>query len=665
MSTLRLSIGLLLLMLVLGLVGCSSTSGKRSASVPKMRTIASIGDKPLPIVTGEPGDSMSAETERPDRRSRSDTEGQISGRVVDDRGEPVPDAEVRLAVNAAPGGRVVRVTTDRAGGFTLRGLRPGTTYTVIADREDAQGVMTGRSNVQAPDSDVRITLATPEPATADSGGSTRVNHVSRRDPPEEDPDDEVAEIVGSPINVEDLPPAPEADVISPATRRQVQVRDDPAPAESSTTSRARGWRRDERSNPNSNSNSPADDGTSPAGEPESGPPLRPGKRAAFPDDGATPDDDGPNPLPPALESGQASRTSMRRGSAPRRDEPGSTAERATAIARDAPTPLPDQPPGALVALPRSTPPAAFSEAPGSLAPPADLPPSPAEVASSGPADPGPLSSNDDSLPPPAEVASRGELLPPPAEVIAPGSLASNDEPPPPPAESMAPAPSGVMRRPDPPAVETRARPRWGDLAASEGAQPTPGRAKGGSTSADAGDPDPTRVARGSPKEPETFCRFDPKLRRIEDFRLPDLQGRPVRFHDFDSELILLDFWGTWCQPCVRSVPHLVDLQERLGGKQLQVVGIACEREETPPAQRLATVAQVSKKLGINYTVLVSSLDGTCPLQKALHVQAYPTLILVDRQGRILWQDQGATRTTMARLDRMLTMAAKPDGRRRY
>jgi thiol-disulfide isomerase/thioredoxin len=195
----------------------------------------------------------------------------------------------------------------------------------------------------------------------------------------------------------------------------------------------------------------------------------------------------------------------------------------------------------------------------------------------------------------------------------------------------------------------------------EGAQGTRVVATGAS------EPNTTRVVRGSPKEPETFCRFDPKLRRIEDFRLPDLKGRPVRFQDFDSDLVLLDFWGTWCQPCIRSVPHMVDLQKRLGGKQLQIVGIACEREETPPAERVAGVAKAVQKLGINYPVLVSSLDGNCPLQKAMQVQAYPTLILLDRQGRILWQDQGATRTTLARLDRMLTQAtaAKSDGRRRY
>jgi hypothetical protein len=104
----------------------------------------------------------------------------------------------------------------------------------------------------------------------------------------------------------------------------------------------------------------------------------------------------------------------------------------------------------------------------------------------------------------------------------------------------------------------------------------------------------------------------------------------------------------------------------MGGKQLQVVGIACEPSKASAAARTAAVAKATQKLGINYPVLVSSLDGTCPLQKALNVQAYPTLILVDRQGRILWQDKGATRLTLFRLDRMLDMAARStDGQRRF
>ena len=53
-----------------------------------------------------------------------------------------------------------------------------------------------------------------------------------------------------------------------------------------------------------------------------------------------------------------------------------------------------------------------------------------------------------------------------------------------------------------------------------------------------------------------------------------------------------------------------------------------------------------------------------PLQEALHVQAYPTMILVDRHGRIRWRDQGATPTTLARLDRVVAAATRSDVVRR-
>src|ERR1700677_3447986 len=77
MSTLRLSVVLLALLVLLGLVGCSSTSVYRaSASAPKMRTGATIGDKPLPMVTGEPGEPLTATAEPPaERPSRVDADG--------------------------------------------------------------------------------------------------------------------------------------------------------------------------------------------------------------------------------------------------------------------------------------------------------------------------------------------------------------------------------------------------------------------------------------------------------------------------------------------------------------------------------------------------------------------------------------------------------------
>src|SRR5262249_27624183 len=107
----------------------------------------------------------------------------------------------------------------------------------------------------------------------------------------------------------------------------------------------------------------------------------------------------------------------------------------------------------------------------------------------------------------------------------------------------------------------------------------------------------------------------------------------------------------------------VDLQKRVGTGKLKIVGVACE--QGPPAERVKRVTDEARRLGINYQLLLSGMDGPCPLQEALHIQAFPTLVLVDRQGRIVWRDQGATPITLGRLDRFLAAATRPDGVRRY
>jgi thiol-disulfide isomerase/thioredoxin len=576
----RRSLGLLILPLALS--GCASMSGLRSGVSPKMRTVASIGDKPLHVTTGEPGQAVTAETEPPERRSRSD--GRISGRVVNEHGEPVPFARVRLAMGGTPGGKVISATTDRSGAFTLRGLLPGSSYTIIAEWEDGQNVLTGRSEVEAPDTDVQISLGSSD--TRSAGRSDRVKPISTREDEGEngagersDGGGEAEEEVPTArrrSNVRELPPAPAAESLPPSTGRKPRVA--PSLAGMSASPSAR-WRRGEPVEPAAepvaeSSRRPPDEELAP------GPGAEPEPREAPAFEPSAQDDEGPNPLPPALEPEKTSFV-----------PPQETIERPKAVAHAEPAaPTLEVPPGALVTLPQEATPISFAAVPAS-------------ATSEGPG-------------------------PSPATVPTP------------------PIPAGRPRR----------RPTWRELTEGTSAQDEP---QGALAQSDSG-PAPAAAPAG---EREVYCRYDPRHRRIEDFRLPDPEGKLVRFQDLDADLVLLDFWGTWCQPCVKSVPHLVDLQKRIGDRKLKVVGIACE--QGPSQKRGATVAKAASQLGINYTVLVSGTDGECPLQRALHIQAYPTLILVDRQGRILWQDQGATPLTLARLDRMLTQTLQSDDRRRF
>ena len=208
--------------------------------------------------------------------------------------------------------------------------------------------------------------------------------------------------------------------------------------------------------------------------------------------------------------------------------------------------------------------------------------------------------------------------------------------------------------PSPAAVEEAPKKKWGELAVSERpaavvvpVQPTKLTLTGALLRR-------IRPPAEAKEASIAACNYDTRLLKINDFRLPDLDGKPVRFQDLDADFVLLDFWGTWCAPCIDSIPHLVELQKKYGPGKLKVVGIACE--QVPPEQRKAKVDEVSRRLGINYPVLLSTMDGKpCPVQQALQIQAMPTMILVDRKGTVLWRSAGATRASENRLDRVLAL----------
>ncbi len=161
---------------------------------------------------------------------------------------------------------------------------------------------------------------------------------------------------------------------------------------------------------------------------------------------------------------------------------------------------------------------------------------------------------------------------------------------------------------------------------------------------------------------QSSCKIDPSNRRLIDFKLPDLGGKMVSLHDIDADLILLDFWGSWCQPCRKSVPHLLELQAKMAGKRVQVVGIACEKAAAAK-DRQASAVKAVQELGITYPVLLSSRDGSCPLQEALQIQFYPTMVLLSRDGKLLAREQGATDITLSRMDRAIASALRSQSSR--
>ncbi|HEX8985554.1 MAG TPA: TlpA disulfide reductase family protein [Bryobacteraceae bacterium] len=111
---------------------------------------------------------------------------------------------------------------------------------------------------------------------------------------------------------------------------------------------------------------------------------------------------------------------------------------------------------------------------------------------------------------------------------------------------------------------------------------------------------------------------------LPDFALSDLHGKPWRLAEHRGEVVLLNFWATWCPPCRQETPGLVRLANSYPQSELAVVGISID-EGGPDGVR-----EFVSEFNIPYTVAMPDKDF--PL--ASGVQGLPTTLLIDKQGRL-------------------------------
>ena len=112
----------------------------------------------------------------------------------------------------------------------------------------------------------------------------------------------------------------------------------------------------------------------------------------------------------------------------------------------------------------------------------------------------------------------------------------------------------------------------------------------------------------------------------------DLAGNTVSLSDFAGGLVLINFWATWCEPCLREMPSLERMQSRLGDK-ITVVAISEDRGGSK------TVEPFINKLGLKS--FKTYLDPKSAAGRAFKVAGLPTSFLIDREGRVLGRVEGA------------------------
>jgi len=126
---------------------------------------------------------------------------------------------------------------------------------------------------------------------------------------------------------------------------------------------------------------------------------------------------------------------------------------------------------------------------------------------------------------------------------------------------------------------------------------------------------------------------------LDDFTAPDLDGRPVSSASWRGQVVVVNFWATWCLPCRREIPELVALQERYRGRVV-VVGMVDDSASDDSVRRFAST------LRVNYPLIRASMELN---RRFPSVEALPTTVLVDPRGQVAVAYAGELR--MAELER--------------
>jgi peroxiredoxin len=121
--------------------------------------------------------------------------------------------------------------------------------------------------------------------------------------------------------------------------------------------------------------------------------------------------------------------------------------------------------------------------------------------------------------------------------------------------------------------------------------------------------------------------------KFVDLGLPGPQGQTVWVGDYvgQNQLVLIDFWASWCGPCIRELPNVVKAYERFHDKGLEIVGVSLDKDK---ASWLAAIEQTGQKWP-----QMSDLKGwDCAGAQIYGIQSIPANVLIDSQGKIVARD---------------------------
>jgi thiol-disulfide isomerase/thioredoxin len=146
---------------------------------------------------------------------------------------------------------------------------------------------------------------------------------------------------------------------------------------------------------------------------------------------------------------------------------------------------------------------------------------------------------------------------------------------------------------------------------------------------------------------------------VDDFEFVDFTGKSRRFSEFRGKVVLLDFWASWCSPCLADIPNLKSIYQRYRAQGFEIIGMDSETlgQQDADAQfakdAQAKAREIVSTRGVSWTQATS--ESSLPVAVGrFGVESLPAKILIDRNGRMVSRIKD-----VANLDELLPSLLKP------
>lgn len=118
---------------------------------------------------------------------------------------------------------------------------------------------------------------------------------------------------------------------------------------------------------------------------------------------------------------------------------------------------------------------------------------------------------------------------------------------------------------------------------------------------------------------------------MPDFMLPDMDGKKVNMKDLRGKYVLVDFWASWCGPCRREMPNVVELYKECKGKNFEIVGISLDKDKKQWMEAVKTMKMSWPQL-CDFKVWETEPVRLC------NIRAVPSTVLLDPDGKVIAMD---------------------------